>query len=128
MAGARAQFETSLALFRTSNDAWGIASVMNNLGEIARFKASLYKRRSCTGAAEALREATDFPLPQMDRAGYAADMAVLRSALDEASLTAAWEAGRQLAPEQATEFLRRISNEATRGVQLFAAERPETLT
>jgi hypothetical protein len=52
------------------------------------------------GAAEALRQTVEAPLPPVDRPGQAATAAVIRSALGEAACSAAWAAGRALPLEQ----------------------------
>jgi hypothetical protein len=53
------------------------------------------------GAAEALREAVDEPLPPAYRAGYERDLAAARLELDEEAFAAAWAAGRAMTIEEA---------------------------
>ncbi|HEU5103349.1 MAG TPA: tetratricopeptide repeat protein, partial [Roseiflexaceae bacterium] len=56
------------------------------------------------GAAEALREAIDAPLPPVEHADYERDVAAARSQLDEAAFATAWAAGRALTLEQAIAY------------------------
>jgi hypothetical protein len=53
------------------------------------------------GAAEALREEAEIPLPAVDRAGYEECIAAARRALGDGRFAAAWAAGRALPPYQA---------------------------
>jgi hypothetical protein len=59
------------------------------------------------GAAEALREREGLSLSKFDRAnsGYERDLALVRSALDEATFDAAWAEGRAMSFEQAVGYL-----------------------
>jgi predicted ATPase/DNA-binding CsgD family transcriptional regulator len=53
------------------------------------------------GAADAFRTHHQLRLLYVDQARYDRDVAALRATVDEATLTATWEKGRQLTPEQA---------------------------
>ncbi len=59
------------------------------------------------GAAEALRDRLGSPLPDIERAGYASDVAAARAGAEAASFAAAWDAGR-------AEPIARIIEEACR--------------
>jgi hypothetical protein len=51
------------------------------------------------GAAEALREAINAPLPSHNHADYESSVMALRAGLSEEALAAAWAQGRAMMPE-----------------------------
>jgi hypothetical protein len=56
------------------------------------------------GAAEALREASDARMTSAEREEYDAQIARLRSEIDEAALGSAWAAGRGMTSDEAVAF------------------------
>src|SRR5207247_1410305 len=53
------------------------------------------------GAAEALREAVNIPLPPVERVDYERSVAAARASLGEKAFAAAWTEGHFMLPEQA---------------------------
>jgi non-specific serine/threonine protein kinase len=72
----------------------GLASVTAALGQVGR-AARLF------GAAEALREAINAPLPPADRAEHDRSVASVRTAMGDEALAAAWAEGRAMSIEAA---------------------------
>ena len=61
------------------------------------------------GAAEALRETTATPLPQVARSQYGRIVETARSQVDEATWQASWREGRAMRPAEAVEYALRTS-------------------
>jgi DNA-binding SARP family transcriptional activator len=72
------------------------------LGKVSALRGRPVRAARLWGAAGALREQMGMSLSQFDLAhsGYERDLATVTSALDEASLDAAWAEGRAMSPEQ----------------------------
>jgi predicted ATPase len=107
---AVALFEESLALFLELGNKIGVAECLEGLasesaaypGPVAGSGAKLAafggadRAPRLFGAAEALREAADTPLPPYRRATYERDLAAARAHLDAAAFAAAWAEGRAM--------------------------------
>jgi predicted ATPase/class 3 adenylate cyclase len=103
-AAARSHLSESLTVWGAVGNRQGVIRCLEGLAlqawaqeqhpEGARRAARLF------GAAEALREAIDFPLPPVDRSDYAC-VPDLQAALGEEPFTAAWAEGRAMTQEQA---------------------------
>ena len=64
-------------------------------------------RKKAWPSSEA-RATRRIPLPPAYRAAYERDVAATRAQLDEATITAAWAAGRAMTPEQAIAYALRV--------------------
>jgi non-specific serine/threonine protein kinase len=116
---AAALFEESLALFLEIGNKIGVAECLEGLASVATAEWQPDARASARhaakgggaeraprlfGAAEALREVANTPLPPYRRADYDRDVAAARAQLDEAAFAAAWGAGRAMRMEQAVAY------------------------
>jgi hypothetical protein len=68
------------------------------------------------GAAEALREATGFPVPPIERAAYNRRLDATPGALDQAGYAAVWVEGRAMAQAQAIAYAQTVEHPAPRGI------------
>jgi predicted ATPase/class 3 adenylate cyclase len=96
-----ALYRDALTAFRDLGDLSGMAYTLEGLADLAVRHRHPAAAPRFFGAAEAIRETLDEPIPVEQREGYAAAVDMVRRALDEASFAAAWAAGRALAPEDA---------------------------
>ena len=116
---AAALFEESLGLFLELGNKVGVAECLEGLasvsvahlgpetragGEHAAGCGAADRPLRLLGAAEALREVADTPLPPYRRADYDRDLAAARAQLDEAACGAAWAEGRAMSIEQAVAY------------------------
>ncbi len=79
----------------------GIAPCLEGLAGVALARGHHDRAGRLLAAADALREAIGTPRWPVDQAGYARDLAAVRTALGEDSFTAAWTAGRAMAWQDA---------------------------
>jgi hypothetical protein len=104
-AAARSLYTEALNTFREHDDREGSAFALERFATLAAAAGQSETVARLLGAAEALREAIEFPLPPVDRTEYY-DRLVgeTRIALGEERYAAAWDAGRALSLEEAIAF------------------------
>jgi predicted ATPase/uncharacterized protein HemY len=98
---ARALYGESLAIERELGNRSGVAESLETLAGLAHEQGQPERAARLFGAAEALREAIAIPLRPILRPEYERQISSLRAALDQATLAAAWEAGRALTLDEA---------------------------
>jgi non-specific serine/threonine protein kinase len=113
---AAAHFAESLALFLEVGNKIGVAECLEGLASVATaewrpgagshaaFGGSADRVPRLFGAADALREVANTPLPPYRRADYDRDITATRAQLDEAAFAAAWAEGRAMPIEQAVAY------------------------
>jgi predicted ATPase/DNA-binding CsgD family transcriptional regulator len=112
--GAAALLRTSLRLHHELGDRWRTASVLEEVagGVLVRLDAA--RAAELLGAAEALRDALQTPLPPAERPDYERALETLGERLDPMALQRHWDAGRARGLERsiqsATEAIARLSN------------------
>lgn len=79
----------------------GLARVIAAQGTIDEFRAHVLWATLLWGAAEALRDKLDAPLPLVERVEYEQSTDAARSYLGLETFSSAWAEGRNLSPEQA---------------------------
>jgi tetratricopeptide (TPR) repeat protein len=104
----QAHFETarmllveSLALARQARDQDVMADVLNGFAALAVAQGNGHRGAMLFGAAEGVRRVTPEPVV---RAEHAHHLAMLRAQIDDPALQMAWDAGRQMAVEEATQL------------------------
>ena len=104
---ARAHFEESLSLSRVGH-MFNIISGLEGLAQLAAAQGTDDSSREQAlwaarlwGAAEALRDKLDAPLPPVERQEYQRSIDAARRRLGGEAFTAAWAVGRSMSPEQA---------------------------
>jgi tetratricopeptide (TPR) repeat protein len=107
--GAAAKFRESLSLIVERGEQAGTPDNLAAFGAVALGRAQLESAAQLFAAADARLEAVHTPMSPYDRDQYARNLAVLRAQLDDASLKAAWAAGRALSFEQATALAVQVS-------------------
>jgi ATP/maltotriose-dependent transcriptional regulator MalT len=102
---ARALYEESLKEAKAVNDIFEIASCLEGIAGILAMEQPLLAQvlwaAQLWGAAEALREQIDVPLPPVKRAVYEAKVAFARRSIGKRIFSAYWMQGRTMTPEQA---------------------------
>jgi predicted ATPase/DNA-binding CsgD family transcriptional regulator len=98
---ARSRYMESLALAQELGEKWLIPFNLEGLADVLAPQGELKWAAQLWGAAEALREATAFPLPPVVRPIYEQAVAAARTQLGEPAFTTAWQEGRTMTPEQA---------------------------
>jgi tetratricopeptide (TPR) repeat protein len=98
---AVARYAESITLCRQVGDLPRFAECLEGLAGTTAVCAEPIRAARLFGAAEAVREAVDAPLPPVHRTDYEADVATVRAALDEATFAAAWATGRNLSLDEA---------------------------
>jgi predicted ATPase/DNA-binding CsgD family transcriptional regulator len=112
--GAAARLRTSLLLHHELGDRWRTASVLEEIagGLLARIEPA--RAAELLGAAEALRDALQAPLPPAERPDHERATQTLRRQLSRAALERHWATGRALgldpAIELAIDALRQLSS------------------
>ena len=96
-----ALYEESLALAREVGDKRNIASNLEGLASVVATQGEPAWAGRLWGAAEALRQNINMPLPPVYRADYEHSVAAARAQLGEKAFAAAWSQGRVMTPEQA---------------------------
>ena len=99
--------EEGARIMRELGDRLGAAYFALALGKLSALRGSHVRTARLWGAAEALREQIGISLSEFDRANsdYERDLALVRSALEEATFEAAWAEGRAMSFEQAVGYL-----------------------
>lgn len=93
---ARSLISESLAFHRYTQHCSHIASCTEELAAIYYLQGETERAARLYGAANALRERFQIPLPQIEQASYHRDLLQLRSTMSEQSYAAAWASGQQL--------------------------------
>jgi tetratricopeptide (TPR) repeat protein len=101
---AAALLEQSLPLFRDLGAKKDLVECLENLAAASSAHGQPTRAARLYGAAEALREALDFPRPPLFRIDHQRNMATLQAQLDEAARTGAWAEGRAMTLEEATNY------------------------
>jgi tetratricopeptide (TPR) repeat protein len=96
---AKALFAEALILDQKLGDKMNRAALLECLAELSCAEGQLARSAQLFGAAEALREAINAPLPPHNRADYESSVMALRAGLSEEALAAAWAQGRAMMPE-----------------------------
>jgi predicted ATPase/serine/threonine protein kinase len=94
-----------LSLLSKSDERSTIAVCLEGLASVACKRNQAGVAATILGVTEGLREAIDNPLPPSRRADYESTVLTARSALEEASFSAAWKRGRAMTLEQCTHFV-----------------------
>ncbi|MBA2714862.1 MAG: tetratricopeptide repeat protein, partial [Rubrobacteraceae bacterium] len=81
--GAEALLRESLGVHRDLGDRWRMSSVLEGLAEAACVQGHLERASRLFGAAEALRETIDAPIPPCERADHDRNVSVARAGLGE---------------------------------------------
>ena len=99
--------EEGAQISRELGDRLGAPYFAEGLAKLSALRSRPVRAARLWGAAEALREREGLSLSKFDRAnsGYEQDLALVRSALDEATFDAAWAEGRAMSFEQAVGYL-----------------------
>jgi predicted ATPase/DNA-binding SARP family transcriptional activator len=103
-ARARAHYAESLAIVHRCNLRQYLAGGIEALAKVAAAEGDAERAARLFGAAAALREAIDSWAPPAERTDADRGIAALRVTLGEKGFTAAWEAGRALALEDAVAY------------------------
>ncbi len=96
-------FGESLSLARTLGDRWWLAWSLEGMAEVAQNRGQPERAARLLATAQALRDLIHAPPIPPERADLARVEAAARRALDEQVFAAAWNAGRAMPLEQATE-------------------------
>ena len=91
--GAAALLRTSLRLHHELGDRWRAASVLEEVAGGVLVRLDPGRAAELLGAAEALRDALQTPLPPAERPDYERAVETLAERLDPASLQRHWDAG-----------------------------------
>jgi ATP/maltotriose-dependent transcriptional regulator MalT len=98
---AHTLYEESLVLSEALGEQWVIAACLVGLGEVVAAQRQLAWAAQLWGAADALRDAIDVPIPPVERADYERSVSAARVHLGERAFSASWAQGRSMTPEQA---------------------------
>ncbi len=101
IACARALLAESAALQLSIRNPLYLPWCLEGLAGVAVAQGEWARAARLSGAREALSARLGFPLPPAHATGYAATLAAVRAALDDATFAAAREAGLALTPDQA---------------------------
>jgi len=104
-ATARVFIEEALAVLSEVGDRWFMALSLESFAAVAVAERQAEPAARLFGAAEALRELIQAPLPVSRRALYERYLAAARALLDGATFTRAWAEGRRMTPQQALSAL-----------------------
>jgi predicted ATPase/DNA-binding CsgD family transcriptional regulator len=111
--GAAALLRTSLRLHHELGDRWRTASVLEEVAGGVLVRLDPPRAAELLGAADALRDTLQTPLPPAERPDYERALEALGERLDPATLERHWEAGRARGLERsiqsATEAIARLS-------------------
>jgi predicted ATPase/DNA-binding CsgD family transcriptional regulator len=112
--GAAALLRTSLRLHYELGDRWRVASVLEELAGGVVVRVDPARAAELLGAAEALRDAMQTPLPPAETADYERAVETLRGRMAPALLERHWETGRARGLERsipvATEAIARLTS------------------
>ncbi|HEV2654928.1 MAG TPA: tetratricopeptide repeat protein, partial [Ktedonobacteraceae bacterium] len=97
---ARSLIDEALAISMKIVNHWFIASCLERLGEIVVRQGQTVWAAQLWGAAAAVREAIDAPIPPLERALYEQAIRQARSRLGDEAFAAQWQAGYERTPQQ----------------------------
>jgi predicted ATPase/DNA-binding CsgD family transcriptional regulator len=97
---ARSLIDEALAISMKIANSWFIASCLERLGEIVVRQGQAVWAAQLWGAAAAVREAIDAPIPPIERALYEQALRQARSRLGEEAFAAQWQTGYERTPQQ----------------------------
>jgi DNA-binding CsgD family transcriptional regulator len=100
-AAARRLYEQSLVVSGELGEKWVIARGLVGLGEVVAAQHKLPWAAQLWGAADALRDALEVPIPPIERADYELSLSATRVHLGERAFAAAWNQGRAMTLQQA---------------------------
>ena len=100
-AAAQTLYEQSLAISCELGEKWVATVFLVELGKVVAAQRQLMWAAQLWGAAEALRDAFDVPIPLFERADYERTLSAARVHLGEHAFAAASAQGRAMTPEQA---------------------------
>jgi predicted ATPase/class 3 adenylate cyclase len=103
-AQAVALYSKTLAGWQELGHRAALAHELECLAFIASAQNQTQRAACLLGAAEALRESIDSPMPAHERVEYEQNVATLRAQMDDQELAAAWEEGRAMTMEQAIQL------------------------
>jgi hypothetical protein len=98
---AAARYRESLTLFQELGGQEGMAGCLEGLAGIGWEQEDAPRAARLFGAAEAVRDRLDVPLPPSQHAAHDRSVRTLRAQLGEEAFAAAWAAGRALSLEAA---------------------------
>jgi DNA-binding CsgD family transcriptional regulator len=101
LAQAAALHRESFVLSRELGEKLCLAQSLEGLAAVDGIQQSPERAARLLGAAEAMREVSNAPLPPSDRPDYDRIVRTTRAQLDEAVFALAWTQGRSMTPEQA---------------------------
>lgn len=101
---AKSLFQESLALQRELQDKLVIAYCLDGLAGVGGVLKDPVRAARLGGAAEALRESLDIPLPPVERTHHERMVAATRAQLEEETWEAAWAEGRTMPLDQAIAY------------------------
>jgi non-specific serine/threonine protein kinase len=109
--GATALLQESFGLFQAVGDPPGVAECLEGLAGIAALRGEEERAARLGGAAEALRQSLDVPIPSDVREQYLRDIAQARDRIDHAAWNTAWTEGRALSPDQSAAYALTTDND-----------------
>ena len=100
---AASQYKEGLGLSASLRDRLGIAKCLTGLARVAAVRGAYEQAARFFGAAEALREAVNTPMPTSDRGAYEQAVTAVRAALPHEVFTRAWQQGWTMLPDAVVE-------------------------
>jgi non-specific serine/threonine protein kinase len=129
VAGAIADAQASLGIYRDHRDTWGVVEEVSDLAAFAAAAGRMADAARLFGATEALREAIGIPVTPTDLDAQRGAVATVRAALGEASFAIAWGEGRALPLAEAiAAALADLASPAAKEATPTATASPEGLT
>jgi predicted ATPase len=101
---ATALFEESLILHRESLNEAGIIESLAGFAGVAAAQRQPERAARLFGASDALHVAISAPTWPAERMAYERNLAIARAQMDEGAWSAAWEEGRGMSMEEATDY------------------------
>ena len=127
-AGALAQYQQCLSLWRERENTVNSAFVLDSIAQILSRMGDPARGATLMGAAAAIRERASVKLAANEQASYDETMLACRAALGEAAFAAAWAAGRTLTLAQAIGLaLKRVRQPVPMRFVLSSAPQPGLL-
>jgi hypothetical protein len=101
---AEAMYRETIHRWQHGGNRGAIANQLECFGYLALVRGAPVRAAALLGAAEVLRERAEASMTPQERPEYEAEVARLRSELDEAALAAAWAEGRSMSSDEAVAF------------------------
>jgi len=95
------QYRQSLEMFNQMGVKQGIATCLEGLAGVASHTSKPDRAARLFGAAEALREEIDVPIPPAERADYARNLGMARETAVPSRFTSSWIMGRTMTQGEA---------------------------